>query len=58
MKRVLNVLIGLVSGLVVGIIIARIFLGPEWQDAFASPAVIGAVIGTATALQTGRTKKK
>ena len=58
MKRALNVLIGLLAGLVAGFIISRIFLGPDWQEAFASPVVIGALIGTAAGFQTGRKKKK
>jgi len=36
MKRVSSVLIGLVAGLVAGFIVSKIFLGPDWQEAFAS----------------------
>ena len=58
MKRFINIVIGLISGLIVGAIIAKIFLGPDWQDAFASPVVVGALIGTAAGFQSGRKKKK
>ena len=58
MKRAFNIFICLISGLIVGVIIAKLFLGQDWQDAFASPAVIGAVIGTAAGFQTNRKKKK
>jgi len=58
MKRVSSVLIGLVAGLVAGFIISKIFLGPDWQEAFASPVVVGALIGTAAGFQTSRKKKK
>jgi len=57
-KRVFSIFIGLISGLIVGAIIAKIFLGPDWQDAFASPVVIGALIGTAAGFQTSKKKKK
>ncbi len=57
MKRVLSIFIGLISGLIVGAIIAKIFIGPDRQDAFASPVVIGALIGTAAGFQTNRKKK-
>ncbi len=58
MKRAFNIFICLTSGLIVGIIISKLLLEPDWQDAFASPAVIGAVIGTAVGFQTNRKKKK
>ena len=58
MKRFLSVFIGLMAGLIVGAIAAKIFLGPDWQDAFASPVVVGALIGTAAGFQTSRKKKK
>ena len=58
MKRAFNIFICLISGLIVGAIIAKLFLGPDWQDAFASTAVIGALIGTAVGFQTNRKKKK
>ncbi len=57
MKRVFSIFIGLISGLIVGIIISKLFLDPDWQDAFASPVVIGALIGTAAGFQTNRKKK-
>jgi len=46
------------AGLLAGFVISKLLLGPDWQDAFASPAVIGAVIGTAIGLQRNRKKKK
>ncbi|MDP8314926.1 MAG: hypothetical protein RAP70_07615 [Candidatus Celaenobacter antarcticus] len=58
MKRALSVLIGLGAGLIAGFIISKIFLGPDWQEAFASPVVVGALIGTAAGFQSGRKKKK
>ena len=58
MKRALNIFLYLAAGLIVGIVLSRLLLGQDWQDAFASPAVVGAVIGTAIGLQRNRKIKK
>jgi len=58
MKRAFNIFICLISGLIIGIIISKLLLGPDWQEAFASPVVVGALIGTAVGFQTNRKKKK
>ncbi|MBN2017546.1 MAG: hypothetical protein JW794_05400 [Candidatus Cloacimonetes bacterium] len=58
MKNVFSILIFMAAGLLAGFIVSKLLLGPDWQDAFASPAVIGAVIGTAIGLQRNRKKKK
>lgn len=53
MKQVISILIFIVTGLLAGLIVSKLLLGPDWEDAFTSPVVIGAVIG----LQRNRKKK-
>lgn len=49
MKDALSVILGLLAGLLVGMILSMLFFGPDWEQIFASPAVICTVLGAGLA---------
>lgn len=58
MKDALSVILGLLAGLLVGMILSMLFFGPDWEQIFASPAVICTVLGAGLASRLRKNKNK
>jgi len=58
MKDALSVILGLFAGLLVGMVLSNLLLVTDWEQIFASPAVICTVLGAGLASRLRKKKNK